>query len=55
MSRWIASTAMVAYSTMASMMPGSYQTVYNASKSFVQSFVKALQAARTRAEELGRG
>lgn len=30
-------------SSVASMMPGSYQTVYNASKSFVQSFVKALQ------------
>lgn len=30
-------------SSIASMMPGSYQTVYNASKSFVQSFVKALQ------------
>ncbi|MGE2729017.1 SDR family NAD(P)-dependent oxidoreductase [Mycolicibacterium vaccae] len=30
-------------SSVASMMPGSYQTVYNASKSFVQSFAKALQ------------
>ncbi|KRE33081.1 oxidoreductase [Mycobacterium sp. Soil538] len=30
-------------SSVASMMPGSYQPVYNASKSFVQSFVKALQ------------
>lgn len=30
-------------SSVASMMPGSYQTVYNASKSFVQSFVRALQ------------
>ena len=30
-------------SSVASMMPGSYQPVYNASKSFVQSFAKALQ------------
>ncbi|PRC48481.1 oxidoreductase, partial [Mycobacterium sp. ITM-2017-0098] len=30
-------------SSVASMMPGSYQAVYNASKSFVQSFAKALQ------------
>jgi uncharacterized protein len=30
-------------SSVASMMPGSYQTVYNASKSFVQSFTEALQ------------
>ncbi|MEW5809761.1 MAG: SDR family NAD(P)-dependent oxidoreductase [Actinomycetota bacterium] len=30
-------------SSVASMMPGSFQPVYNASKSFVQSFVKALQ------------
>lgn len=30
-------------SSVASMMPGSYQTVYNASKSFVQSFAEALQ------------
>lgn len=30
-------------SSVASMMPGSYQTVYDASKSFVQSFVKGLQ------------
>lgn len=30
-------------SSVASMMPGSYQTIYNASKSFVQSFAKALQ------------
>lgn len=30
-------------SSVASMMPGSYQTVYNASKSFIQSFTKALQ------------
>lgn len=29
-------------SSVASMMPGSYQTVYNASKSFVQSFAEAL-------------
>jgi short-subunit dehydrogenase len=31
-------------SSIASMMPGSYQAVYNASKSFVQSFAQALQA-----------
>lgn len=30
-------------SSVASMMPGSYQTVYNASKSFVQSFAQALR------------
>ncbi|KUH86231.1 MULTISPECIES: SDR family NAD(P)-dependent oxidoreductase [unclassified Mycobacterium] len=30
-------------SSIASTMPGSYQTVYNASKSFVQSFAEALQ------------
>ncbi|MGY4646754.1 SDR family NAD(P)-dependent oxidoreductase [Mycobacterium sp. URHB0021] len=30
-------------SSVASMMPGSYQTVYNASKSFVQSFAEALR------------
>jgi short-subunit dehydrogenase len=30
-------------SSVASMMPGSYQPVYNASKSFVQSFVEALR------------
>ena len=30
-------------SSVASTMPGSYQAVYNASKSFVQSFVEALQ------------
>jgi short-subunit dehydrogenase len=30
-------------SSVASMMPGSYQTVYNASKSFIQSFAEALQ------------
>ncbi|MDF2825271.1 MAG: oxidoreductase, partial [Mycobacterium sp.] len=30
-------------SSVASMMPGSYQNVYNASKSFVQSFAEALQ------------
>lgn len=30
-------------SSVASMMPGSLQTVYNASKSFVQSFAQALQ------------
>jgi short-subunit dehydrogenase len=29
-------------SSVASMMPGSYQPVYNASKSFVQSFAEAL-------------
>jgi uncharacterized protein len=29
-------------SSVASMMPGSYQTVYNASKSFIQSFSQAL-------------
>jgi uncharacterized protein len=29
-------------SSVASMMPGSYQTVYNASKSFIQSFAQAL-------------
>jgi uncharacterized protein len=31
-------------SSIASMMPGPYQTVYNASKSFVQSFAQGLQA-----------
>jgi short-subunit dehydrogenase len=30
-------------SSVASMMPGSHQTVYNASKSFVQSFAEALR------------
>jgi short-subunit dehydrogenase len=30
-------------SSVASMMPGSYQTVYNASKSFIQSFAEALR------------
>ncbi len=30
-------------SSIAAMMPGSYQTVYNASKSFIQSFAEALQ------------
>jgi short-subunit dehydrogenase len=30
-------------SSIASMMPGSYQAVYNASKSFLQSFAEALQ------------
>jgi short-subunit dehydrogenase len=30
-------------SSVAAMMPGSYQNVYNASKSFVQSFTEALQ------------
>ena len=30
-------------SSIASMMPGTYQAVYNASKSFVQSFAQALQ------------
>jgi uncharacterized protein len=30
-------------SSVASMMPGSYQPVYNASKSFVQSFAEALR------------
>jgi short-subunit dehydrogenase len=30
-------------SSVASMMPGSYQSVYNASKSFVQSFSEALR------------
>ncbi|MEV0124346.1 SDR family NAD(P)-dependent oxidoreductase [Streptomyces sp. NPDC050703] len=30
-------------SSVASMMPGSFQAVYNASKSFLQSFVQALQ------------
>ena len=30
-------------SSIASMMPGTYQAVYNASKSFVQSFAEALQ------------
>jgi short-subunit dehydrogenase len=30
-------------SSVASMMPGSHQTVYNASKSFVQSFVEGLR------------
>lgn len=30
-------------SSIVAMMPGSYQTVYNASKSFVQSLVEALQ------------
>lgn len=30
-------------SSVASMMPGSYQNVYNASKSFIQSFAEALQ------------
>ena len=30
-------------SSIASMMPGSYQAVYNASKSFVQSFAEALR------------
>ncbi|MEU4626500.1 SDR family NAD(P)-dependent oxidoreductase [Actinoplanes sp. NPDC023801] len=31
-------------SSIASMMPGTYQAVYNASKSFVQSFAEALRA-----------
>jgi short-subunit dehydrogenase len=31
-------------SSVASLMPGSYQAVYNASKSFVQSFAQGLQA-----------
>jgi uncharacterized protein len=31
-------------SSVASMMPGTYQAVYNASKSFVQSFAEALRA-----------
>jgi short-subunit dehydrogenase len=31
-------------SSVASMMPGTYQAVYNASKSFVQSFTEALRA-----------
>jgi short-subunit dehydrogenase len=31
-------------SSIASMMPGTYQAVYNASKSFVQSFAEALNA-----------
>ena len=31
-------------SSIASLMPGSYQAVYNASKSFLQSFAQALQA-----------
>jgi short-subunit dehydrogenase len=31
-------------SSIASMMPGTYQAVYNASKSFVQSFAGALRA-----------
>jgi uncharacterized protein len=31
-------------SSIASMMPGTYQAVYNASKSFVQSFAEALSA-----------
>jgi uncharacterized protein len=31
-------------SSIASLMPGSYQAVYNASKSFLQSFTQALQA-----------
>ncbi|MGE2719260.1 SDR family NAD(P)-dependent oxidoreductase [Mycolicibacterium celeriflavum] len=30
-------------SSIVAMMPGSYQTIYNASKSFVQSFAEALQ------------
>lgn len=30
-------------SSVASMLPGSYQAVYNASKSFIQSFAEALQ------------
>lgn len=30
-------------SSIAAMMPGSYQAVYNASKSFIQSFAEALQ------------
>lgn len=30
-------------SSIAAMMPGSYQSVYNASKSFIQSFAEALQ------------
>ncbi len=30
-------------SSIVAMMPGSYQTIYNASKSFVQSFTEALQ------------
>jgi short-subunit dehydrogenase len=30
-------------SSIASMMPGTYQAVYNASKSFVQSFAEALR------------
>lgn len=30
-------------SSIVAMMPGSYQTIYNASKSFVQSFAQALQ------------
>jgi short-subunit dehydrogenase len=34
-------------SSIASMMPGTYQAVYNASKSFVQSFAQALRAELT--------
>jgi len=34
-------------SSIASMMPGTYQAVYNASKSFVQSFAEALRAELT--------
>ena len=31
------------WSSVVSMMPGPYQSIYNASKSFVQSFAEALQ------------
>ena len=34
-------------SSIASLMPGSYQAVYNASKSYLQSFTQALQAELT--------
>ena len=34
-------------SSIASMMPGTYQAIYNASKSFVQSFAEALRAELT--------